>query len=365
LKFFHVGIVGAGQLGRMLALAGYPIGVRCLFLDRSADTPGAQVAPTLVGDLQDAARLAELASRSDVVTFDWENISGGALKPLEKITQVRPPRAALEVSQDRLAEKALFGKLKIPVAAHAAIDSKAELIKATEKIGLPGVLKTRRLGYDGKGQFVLREAAHIDAAWDAIGGTALIYEKFQAFSREVSLVGARSAAGHTVFYPLSANTHGGGILRCSVAPFASVQLERAAKRYLTRIMNALEYIGVLTVEFFVVNGRLIANEMAPRVHNSGHWTIEGCVTSQFENHLRAICDMPLGSTRALGHTAMINFLGEMPDRERLLAIEGLAFHDYGKEPRPGRKLGHCTILKRQSQDRNRALAGTLQLIEWS
>jgi 5-(carboxyamino)imidazole ribonucleotide synthase len=349
----------------MLALAGYPIGVRCLFLDRSADTPGAQVAPTLVGDLQDAARLAELASRSDVVTFDWENISGGALKPLEKITQVRPPRAALEVSQDRLAEKALFGKLKIPVAAHAAIDSKAELIKATEKIGLPGVLKTRRLGYDGKGQFVLREAAHIDAAWDAIGGTALIYEKFQAFSREVSLVGARSAAGHTVFYPLSANTHGGGILRYSVAPFASVQLERAAKRYLTRIMNALEYIGVLTVEFFVVNGRLIANEMAPRVHNSGHWTIEGCVTSQFENHLRAICDMPLGSTRALGHTAMINFLGEMPDRERLLAIEGLAFHDYGKEPRPGRKLGHCTILKRQSQDRNRALAGTLELIEWS
>jgi 5-(carboxyamino)imidazole ribonucleotide synthase len=227
------------------------------------------------------------------------------------------------------------------------------------------VLKTRRLGYDGKGQFVLREAAHIDTAWERIGGTGLVYEQFQAFSREVSLVGARSAAGHTVFYPLSANTHGGGILRYSIAPFSSVQLERAAKRYLTQVMNALEYIGVLTVEFFVVNGRLIANEMAPRVHNSGHWTIEGCVTSQFENHLRAICDMPRGSTRALGHTAMINFLGKMPDRERLLAIEGLAFHDYGKQARPGRKLGHCTILRRSPKDRNLALAATLKLIEWA
>lgn len=361
----RVGIVGAGQLGRMLALAGYPLGVRCLFLDRSTETPGAQVAPSLVGDLEDAARLGELASRSDVLTFDWENISGRSLTPLEKITKVRPPRAALEVSQDRIAEKALFAKLKIPVAAHAAIESERELVAATEKIGLPGVLKTRRLGYDGKGQFVLRETAQIGEAWEAIGGTGLIYEKFQAFSREVSLVGARSAAGDTVFYPLSANTHGGGILRYGVAPYANVQLERTAKLYLKRVMNALDYIGVLCIEFFVVNGRLVANEMAPRVHNSGHWTIEGCVTSQFENHLRAICDMPLGSTRALGHTAMINFLGKIPDLKRLLAIEGLAFHDYGKEPRPGRKLGHCTILKSRSGDRNRALADALKLIEWA
>jgi len=365
LKLLHVGIVGAGQLGRMLALAGYPLGLRCLFLDRSAETPGAQVAPTLLGDLEDAARLGELASRSDVLTFDWENISGSALKPLEKITKVRPPRAALEVSQDRLAEKALFAKLKIPVAAHAPVESEPALAAATKKIGLPGVLKTRRLGYDGKGQFVLRDSAQIGEAWAAIGATGLIYEKFQAFSREVSLVGVRSATGDTVFYPLSANTHGGGILRYSVAPFAHANLERAAKLYLKRVMNALDYIGVLCIEFFVVNGRLVANEMAPRVHNSGHWTIEGCVTSQFENHLRAICDMPLGSTRALGHTAMVNFLGRMPERDRLLAIDGLAFHDYGKEPRPGRKLGHCTILKRQSRDRNRALAEALRMIEWA
>jgi 5-(carboxyamino)imidazole ribonucleotide synthase len=365
LKLLHVGIVGAGQLGRMLALAGYPLGVRCLFLDRSAATPGAQVAPSLLGELDDAARLAELASRSDVVTFDWENISGSALKPLERITQVRPPRAALEVSQDRLAEKALFSKLKIPVAAHAAIDSKQDLVAAIQKIGLPGVLKTRRFGYDGKGQFVLRAAAHIDPAWAAIGGEGLIYEKYQTFSREVSLIGARSASGDTVFYPLSANVHSAGVLRFGMAPFTNVRLQRTAKLYAKRVMNALGYVGVLAIEFFVVNGRLVANEMAPRVHNSGHWTIEGCVTSQFENHLRAICDMPLGSTRVLGHTAMINFLGKMPDRKRLLAIEGLAFHDYGKEPRPGRKLGHCTILKRRATERNRALADALKLIEWA
>jgi 5-(carboxyamino)imidazole ribonucleotide synthase len=365
LKLLRVGIVGAGQLGRMLALAGYPLGVRCLFLDRNAETPGAQVAPTLVADLEDAEKLAELASRSDVVTFDWENIPGAALGPLEKITRVRPPRAALEVSQDRIKEKALFSRLKIPVAAHAAVDSKQELIAATRRIGLPGVLKTRRLGYDGKGQFVLHAAAQIDEAWDAIGGPGLIYEQFQAFTREVSLVAVRSAAGETAFYPLSANTHGGGVLRFSVAPFANARLHGTAKRYALKVMKALEYVGVLAIEFFVVDGQLVANEMAPRVHNSGHWTIEGCVTSQFENHLRAICDMPLGSTRALGATAMINFLGKMPDRERLLAIEGLAFHDYGKQPRPGRKLGHCTILARRSKDRDRALANALKLIEWA
>jgi 5-(carboxyamino)imidazole ribonucleotide synthase len=365
LKFMHVGIVGAGQLGRMLALAGYPLGVRCLFLDRSADSPGAQVAPSLIGDLEDPALLTELASRSDVVTFDWENISGSALKPLEKITRVRPPRAALEVSQDRLAEKAMFTRLKIPVAAHCAIDSREDLVRAIEKIGLPGVLKTRRLGYDGKGQYVLRVAEDLDKAWAAIGGAGLIYEKFQNFSREVSLVGARSASGQMVFYPLSSNTHAGGILRYSIAPFINARLERSARLYLKRVMNALGYIGVLTIEFFVVRGSLVANEMAPRVHNSGHWTIEGCVTSQFENHLRAVCDMPLGSTRALGHTAMINFLSQMPDRDSLLKIDGLAYHDYGKTPRPGRKLGHCTILKRLPKERDKALSNTLKSIEWA
>jgi 5-(carboxyamino)imidazole ribonucleotide synthase len=360
-----VGIVGAGQLGRMLALAGLPLGVRCSFLDRGADAPGAALAPILVGPLEDPALLAKLAAQSDVVTFDWENISSEALAPLEKLTLVRPPRAALEVSQDRLREKALFSRLKIPVAPHAAVDSRADLESAARKLGIPGVLKTRRMGYDGKGQFLIQHAGELGHAWDLIGGPELIYEKFQAFSRELSIIGARSQAGDIVYYPLSANTHGGGILRYGIAPFSNSRLERSARIHLKRVMCALDYVGVLAIEFFVVKGRLIANEMAPRVHNSGHWTIEGCVTSQFENHLRAICGLPLGSTRALGHTAMINFLGEMPSRERLLEIDGLAFHDYGKEPRPGRKLGHCTILKARTQDRNRALADTLKLIKWT
>jgi 5-(carboxyamino)imidazole ribonucleotide synthase len=385
-----VGIVGAGQLGRMLALAAYPLGLECEFLDRSDATPGAQVARSLVGELEDPRLLAELARRSDVLTFDWENIAGAALRPLESLTLIRPPRAALEVSQDRLHEKALFERLKIPVAAHAPVDTLADLERIIARLGLPGVLKTRRLGYDGKGQFVLRAPADIERAWASMGapgpgapqpdaappgaaqpgaarpGAAqLIYEQFQAFTREVSIVGARDRHGKIVCYPLSENHHAQGILRYGRAPHASAALERSARGHLTRILRALDYIGVLAVEFFVVRGRLVANEMAPRVHNSGHWTIEGCVTSQFENHLRAICDLPLGSTRPVGHTAMINFLGEMPSREALLRIEGLAFHDYGKEPRPGRKLGHCTILRRSPKDRDRALRTALRHIRWS
>jgi 5-(carboxyamino)imidazole ribonucleotide synthase len=349
----------------MMALAGYPLGIRCLFLDRLADSPGGQVAPILTGELEDPVKLNELARCSDVVTFDWENISGQALAPIEQLTRVRPPRAALEVSQDRIAEKALFSKLKIPVAAHAPVDDKQQLMASCRKLGLPGVLKTRRLGYDGKGQFVLQSEADIDLAWNALGARGLIYEKYQRFTREVSIIGARSPSGEIAYYPLAQNTHGGGILRHTVAPFNNAALERAARTYLQRLMRALSYVGVLTIEFFVVDGKLVANEMAPRVHNSGHWTIEGCITSQFENHLRAICDLPLGSTRAVGHAAMVNFLGTMPDRDTLLGIEGLAYHDYGKEPRAGRKVGHCTVVKARAAERNAALVKTLKHIKWS
>jgi 5-(carboxyamino)imidazole ribonucleotide synthase len=349
----------------MLALAAYPLGLRTLFLDRSPDAPGAQVAPILLGDLADPRLLAELAAGSDVLTFDWENISSAALAPLGKLVKLRPSAAALQVSQDRLHEKALFSRLKIPVAAHASVADPDSLRRAMRRLGVPGVLKTRRSGYDGKGQFVLNQLADIDAAWERLGSPDLIYEAFQRFSREVSIIGARDQNGRFVSYPLSTNTHRDGILRFSVAPYRNPGLEALAKRYLRRVMEHLSYVGVLTIEFFVVGGRLVANEMAPRVHNSGHWTIEGAVTSQFENHARAICDLPLGSTRALGHTAMINFLGTIPERAALLGIEGLAFHDYGKEPRPGRKLGHCTILRTTAADRNRALATALKLIQWT
>jgi 5-(carboxyamino)imidazole ribonucleotide synthase len=264
-----------------------------------------------------------------------------------------------------LQEKALFRALKIPVAAHAAVDSSDDLERAVRRFGARGILKTRRLGYDGKGQFVLRGAQDLPAAWARLGQSGLIYESFQDFSREISIIGARSATGHIVYYPLTANTHAGGVLRYSVAPYANPRLERLARRYLESVMEKLHYVGILTMEFFVVGGRLVANEMAPRVHNSGHWTIEGCVTSQFENHIRAICDLPLGSTRAVGHAAMVNFLGNMPGIDALLRLDGVAFHDYGKEPRPGRKLGHCTILERTARERNEMLKKALQLVEWT
>jgi 5-(carboxyamino)imidazole ribonucleotide synthase len=361
----RIGIVGAGQLGRMLALAAYPLGIRSTFLDRDGASPGAQVAPIVAGDPQDPRLLRELAARSDVITFDWENIDAAALAPLASTATIRPSAAALDASQDRLVEKALFARLGIPVTPHAAVDSRQGLERAIRRLGAPGVLKTRRLGYDGKGQMRIEGLAQAGEAWTALGDSGLIYERFQHFSRELSLIGVRSAAGRVLFYPLCANTHAGGVLRYTVAPHGDGRLERAARKHLGRLMRHLDYCGVLTLEFFVVDGRLVANEMAPRVHNSGHWTIEGCVTSQFENHVRAICDLPLGSTRALGYAAMINFLGNMPSRDPLLRIEGLAYHDYGKQPRPGRKLGHCTILARRSADRSLSLANALKWIQWT
>ena len=349
----------------MLALAGIPLGLKIEFLDREPATPGGQVAPLQVGALDDPTQLAGLHRRNDVLTFDWENVPRAALAALKGGSPIRPSPRALGIAQDRLQEKSLFTRLGIPVTPHARIDTRRQLQRALQEIGLPGVLKTRRLGYDGKGQAVIRSAADAAAAWERRGGQPLIYEAFQSFSAELSVIGARSPRGELAYYPLAANTHGDGILRHSIAPYTDARLARAAALYLRRVAEALNYVGVLAIEFFVVGGRLMANEMAPRVHNSGHWTIEGCVTSQFENHLRAICDLPLGSTRAVGHAAMINFLGAVPPREGLLAIDGLAFHDYGKEPRPGRKVGHCTILRETAASRDRALRQALALIEWT
>jgi 5-(carboxyamino)imidazole ribonucleotide synthase len=339
-----VGIVGGGQLGRMLALAGYPLGLDFLFLDRASDTPGGQVAPILCGEFTDPALLAQLAERSEVVTFDWENISVDALRTL-KGTKICPPIPALAAAQDRVSEKQLFEKLGIPTTRWRNVESKEQLLDAAKKVGLPGVIKTRRMGYDGKGQAVVRTPADLERAWSDLGSAPLLYEDWVPFEREVSIIGARSRRGEIAVYPLNDNVHSQGILRLTRAPFGSPKLQRQAAKYLERVLTHFRYVGVLTIEFFVRDGALIANEMAPRVHNSGHWTIEGAATSQFENHLRAIVGLPLGSTRALGHSAMLNLIGKMPTAARLLAHEGLHLHDYGKEPRPGRKLGHCTFVE--------------------
>lgn len=357
----RIGVIGAGQLGRMLALAGYPLGLRFVFLDQSSDAPGAQVGRIISGAFDDPHKLAELAREVDLVTFDVENVPVEALGPIAAAKPFLPPVAALGASQDRLHEKTLFRQLKIPTPAFAAVDSLADLQAAASKIGTPGVLKTRRLGYDGRGQFQIRQAADVAPAWAALGSVPLIYEQFVKFSREVSIIGVRSTSGETRFYPLAANTHSAGILRYSIAPFRHASLQKQAEGYLKRLLRHFDYAGVLTIEFFVKGGRLIANEMAPRVHNSGHWTIEGAETSQFENHVRAILGLPLGNTRALGHCAMINFIGSLPALGNILRVPGVHFHGYGKEPRANRKLGHCTVNAPSPGARDRALKQLLRL----
>ncbi|HET9861823.1 MAG TPA: 5-(carboxyamino)imidazole ribonucleotide synthase [Steroidobacteraceae bacterium] len=358
-----VGIVGAGQLGRMMALAGYPLGLDFLFLDKDAGTPGGQVAPLLAGELTDRALLGELAGRCEVLTFDWENVPVEALEQLPGKARIAPPLRALGCAQDRLSEKRTFELLGIPTTRYAAVDSRGALDAAVRSIGLPGVLKTRRLGYDGKGQFVLRTAADLDAAWAALGTAPLLYENLVPFEREVSVIAVRAVDGAVAFYPLNLNVHREGILRLTRAPYGNAALTRQAQRAARRLLEHFDYVGVLTIEFFVVRGRLVANEMAPRVHNSGHWTIEGAQTSQFENHVRAIAGMPLGSTRTRGHCAMVNLIGELPDRDVLLRDPGLHWHDYGKSARPGRKLGHLTLVENSARQRDLHASKVLRRID--
>jgi len=357
-----VGIVGAGQLGRMLALAGYPLGLDFLCLDPARDAPAGKVAPLLHGAFTDRALLRQLARRCEVVTFDWENVSVASLRAMQRAHGARicPPVAALATGQDRVAEKRLFEKLHIPTTRWRAVDSRAQLTRAIAAVGLPGVLKTRRLGYDGKGQAVIGTAAEAEYAWRKLGSVPLIYEERVPFDCELSVIGARSVRGEVVVYPLCGNVHAHGILRLTRAPYGAQAWQARAATYLARLLHHFRYAGILTIEFFVRRGRLIANEIAPRVHNSGHWTIEGAATSQFENHLRAILDLPLGSTRALGHSAMINLIGSIPAREGLLKTPGLHLHDYGKQPRPGRKVGHVTLVEPSAARRD---AYALKLLE--
>jgi 5-(carboxyamino)imidazole ribonucleotide synthase len=348
-----VGIVGAGQLGRMLALAGYPLGLDFLFLDPADDAPAGRVAPVLHGAFTESALLVELSQRSEVLTFDWENISVDALRDLKGTTRIAPPIPALATAQDRVSEKRLFEKLKIPTTRWQAVSSQAQLTRAMRDIGLPAVIKTRRLGYDGKGQAVVRTPEDAERAWEQLGTAPLIYEELIPFDCEVSIIGARSPRGETAIYPLNGNVHSQGILRLTRAPYGPPRWQRLAAGYLERVLSHFRYTGILTIEFFVRGGKLIANEMAPRVHNSGHWTIEGAVTSQFENHLRAILNLPLGSTRPRGFSAMFNLIGTMPARDAILGQGDLHLHDYGKQPRPGRKLGHCTLVESSAAARDR------------
>lgn len=343
-----VGILGGGQLARMMALAGAPLGLRFLVMDTSAEACAGQFAPMVVGDYRDEQALGEFASRVDVATFDFENVPAESARWLAERVPVFPNPRALAIAQDRLAEKTLFRDLGIPVPAFATVDSREELEAAIAEVGAPCILKTRRLGYDGKGQFRIRVAADAQAAWEALGPQAasvgLILEAFVPFERELSVVAARARDGGFVAWPLTENWHVDGVLSASLAPAAvDGELARTAIEHARRLAEAMDYVGVFALELFCRDGGLLANELAPRVHNSGHWTIEGSETSQFENHLRAVLGLPLGDTRMVGHACMLNWIGEMPDPAMLLAQAGGHWHDYGKTSRPGRKVGHATL----------------------
>lgn len=335
----------------MLGFAARDLNVECRFVDPSDNPPAAACGKVIQSAFDDPAALIALADTCDVITYEFENVPVDALQHIEGITPVYPPAAALRHSQDRLDEKKLFDDLKIPLPGYHAIDTRAELDDAADKLGLPMVIKTRRLGYDGKGQFVVRESADLDVAWGQLGGQALIAEQWVPFDYEVSCIGVRNVDGEVAIYPLSRNVHVDGILRTSRSPVDEPELAEKASAYVHRLLDHLDYVGVLALELFVSGDQLLANEFAPRVHNSGHWSIEGSETSQFENHLRAIMNLPLGPTASKGHAGMINLIGEIPAAARQQEIGQL--HDYGKEPRPGRKLGHVTVIADTAEERDR------------
>jgi 5-(carboxyamino)imidazole ribonucleotide synthase len=358
-----IGILGGGQLGYMLALAGYPLGLHFRFLDPSPEAPVGRIATRITANFTDRGALKKFAQGLALVTYEFENVPVEAAQFLAERVPVLPTPVALEVAQDRLKEKELFHKLGIATTEFAVVANRSALDSAVEQLGLPAILKTCRMGYDGKGQWILRNAQDVDRARNELPleptapatkrakgeaprhTVALILERFVPFSRELSILAVRGRTGETAVYPLSENHHRDGILRLSLAPAPRLApvIQRMAEDAARRILESLQYVGVLAIEFFEHQGRLLANEMAPRVHNSGHWTIEGALTSQFENHLRAVTGQPLGATSAIGCSAMLNLIGEVPDSSEVLAVRDAHMHLYGKAPRSGRKLGHVTL----------------------
>ncbi len=364
-----IGILGGGQLGLMLAQAAERLGLETLVVDPAPDAVAGRVAKHLANDWLDPAALDALAG-CDVVTYEFENVPTEALAKLAGRVAVHPAPEALAIAGDRLFEKRFLREFGLEPAPFADVASRAELGRVVAELGLPIVLKTRRLGYDGKGQAVVRETAGLDAAWQRLRGDALIVEGFVPFERELSLAAVRARDGEIRFWPPAENRHVDGILHVSRAPAPKVPPRRRAEaeRGLRAILERLDYVGVLVVELFALADRWLANEMACRVHNSFHWTIEGAATSQFENHLRAVAGLPLGETGMKGHAAMLNLIGAMPDLAALAGAPGIAVHDYGKPPRAGRKLGHVTVVAETAEElearlrRVLAVAGDRELV---
>ncbi len=346
----RVGILGGGQLARMLAIEGIPLGHRFTVLEGASGPPAGVASTVVAAAYDDPDGLAAVAAASDVVTYEFENVPAGSAAYLAARLPALPPPAALQVAQDRLAEKRMFCELGIPTAPFHPIDGPADVEAALAVTGLPAVIKTRRFGYDGKGQVVARSPGEAEAAVQELGA-GLIAEGFVAFERELSVLAVAGREGGRAFYPLTENHHQEGILRVSYAPAPGPTpspdtascLQSEAERLAALLLNRLDYVGVLAIELFEVGGRLLANEMAPRVHNSGHWTLDGADVSQFENHIRAVTGMPLATPRVPGAAAMVNIIGELPDLGAVAAIPGTHLHLYDKAPRPGRKIGHVNV----------------------
>lgn len=370
-----IGILGGGQLGMMLAQAALPLGYQCVFLEDNANCPA-----SLYGKVFSSEQLDEFIAVADVFTLEFENTPTATVEQLANLSKsgskqgMFPPPLALDIAQDRLKEKGMFNELDIATVPFMAVNSEAELKQACDELGLPIVLKTSRGGYDGKGQFVIKEDSDIKTAWhelkDAVSGKGsltptpapLIAEGFINFSREVSIIAVRAQNGQVRCYDLVENHHHHGILAKTRAPAVGTShLFQQATDAISTVMNHLGYVGVMALELFVSkdargNDYLLANEIAPRVHNSGHWSIEGAITSQFENHIRAVVNLPLGDTDNVHPAIMLNVLGQYPDISAVLNIDGAHYHSYHKAEREDRKIAHITLMPNDVADLEPALA---------
>lgn len=345
----RVGILGGGQLALMLAQSVQKLGVRCTVLDPNEQCCASTICDLIVGDYDDPKALKELAESSEVVTYEFENVPAAAAEVIRPLKPIHPNPDALGYAQDRHLERTMFKELGIAIPEYCAVDSVESLEKALKELGTPAILKARTLGYDGKGQVLVNDANNAADAFATIGSVAAILDQFVEFTRELSIVATRSLKGDIVYYPLSENVHRGGILRLSKAPARDVNdtLNEQAHHAAKQILERFDYVGTLAVEFFQIgtgaDATLVANEIAPRVHNTGHWTIEGAKTSQFENHMRAVMGMKLGSAEPIGCSAMVNIIGDEPRTGALESMPEVHVHMYGKSPRAGRKIGHVTL----------------------
>lgn len=360
-----IGILGGGQLARMLAVSAKSMGIDIICIDPKINCSAEKFAKVIHCDFNDLDEIDRNFQGVDCVTYETENLPIDSVRELAKKYTLLPNIDILKVSQDRLYEKEFFGQLNIPTANYAKLDSWDNLKEFIDNMHYPAVIKTRRYGYDGKGQMLIRNLEQAKQAWEDMSKSPLIVEQFVPYEIELSLVSVRNQAGDVSFYPLTLNHHKNGILQTSEAPYMDDKLTTLAQEYSLKILETFNYVGVMTVEFFSVNGGLIVNEIAPRVHNSGHWTIEGADTSQFENHLRAIASLPLGSTAPKGFSAMINLIGKKPNVDLFSDIPGLYYHWYDKSILPNRKLGHITICNTNKDLLAKNLEAVLRMMSMS